>query len=185
MKSRPRETEAQKIFLFLKLLFGSQRYLIKLIRDIDTDLGGLKVVRDMMLLVFSLSLLHNLLLGLEFTYMIPQTKHILFMTASLSFFTAFLVLWLRYAASELDLPLKWDWPLGKHKQSMNSSASLTIIPESAQEDQVMEQSGASVKDLVLPADAAVPRSIVHVHATQAKDSPSRTQVQGRRVTWTL
>ncbi|XP_032328199.1 transmembrane protein 225 isoform X2 [Camelus ferus] len=49
---------------------------------------GLKVVRDMMLLVFSLSLLHNLLLGLEFTYMIPQTKHILFMTASLSFFTA-------------------------------------------------------------------------------------------------
>ncbi|KAB1254796.1 Transmembrane protein 225 [Camelus dromedarius] len=53
----------------------------------------------------------------------------------------------------------------QHKQSMNSSASLTIIPESAQEDQVMEQSGASVKDLVLPADAAVPRSIVHVQPT--------------------
>ncbi|XP_006180349.2 transmembrane protein 225-like [Camelus dromedarius] len=177
----------------------------------DWPEGGLKVVRDMMLLVFSLSLLHNLLLGLEFTYMIPQTKHILFMTASLSFFTGALLLsalvlyqhHLRQAESVYHYSYRVTWNFFiaystifffiasgflsflQHKQSMNSSASLTIIPESAQEDQVMEQSGASVKDLVLPADAAVPRSIVHVHATQAKDSPSRTQVQGRRVTWAL
>ncbi|XP_072810043.1 transmembrane protein 225 isoform X2 [Vicugna pacos] len=173
--------------------------------------GGLKVVRDMMLLVFSLSLLHNLLLGLEFTYMIPQTKHILFMTASLSFFTGALLLsalvlyqhHLRQAESVYHYSYRVTWNFFiaystifffiasgflsflQHKQSMNSSASLTIIPESAQEGQVMEQSGASVKDLALPADAAVPRSIVHVHVTQAKDSPSRTQVQGRRVTWAL
>ncbi|XP_064338065.1 transmembrane protein 225 [Camelus dromedarius] len=66
---------------------SSHRYLL-----VQITSGGLKVVRDMMLLVFSLSLLHNLLLGLEFTYMIPQTKHILFMTASLSFFTGALLL---------------------------------------------------------------------------------------------
>ncbi|EPY84482.1 transmembrane protein 225-like protein [Camelus ferus] len=128
----------------------------------DWPEDGLKVVRDMMLLVFSLSLLHNLLLGLEFTYMIPQTKHILFMTASLSFFTGALLLsalvlyqhHLRQAESVYHCSYRVTWNFFiaystifffiasgflsflQHKQSMNSSASLTIIPESAQEDQV-------------------------------------------------
>lgn len=40
-----------------------------------------------MILVLNLSLFHNLLLGLEVTYLIPSTKRILFITAFLSFLT--------------------------------------------------------------------------------------------------
>lgn len=40
-----------------------------------------------MISVLSLSFFHNLFLGLEFTYLIPQTKHVLFVTVILSVFT--------------------------------------------------------------------------------------------------
>ena len=48
---------------------------------------GLEVVRNILIVVFSLSFMHNLLLGFEFTYMIPQTKYTLIMTACLAFLT--------------------------------------------------------------------------------------------------
>ena len=48
---------------------------------------GLEVIRNILIVVFSLSFMHNLLLGFEFTYMIPQTKYTLIMTACLAFLT--------------------------------------------------------------------------------------------------
>ena len=48
---------------------------------------GLEVVRNILIVVFSFSFMHNLLLGFEFTYMIPQTKYTLIMTACLAFLT--------------------------------------------------------------------------------------------------
>ena len=38
---------------------------------------GLEVVRNILIVVFSFSFMHNLLLGFEFTYTIPQTKYTL------------------------------------------------------------------------------------------------------------
>ncbi|OWK17151.1 TMEM225, partial [Cervus elaphus hippelaphus] len=82
---------------------------------------GLEVVRNILIVVFGLSFMHNLFLGFEFTYMIPQTKYTLIMTACFAFLTgnflssvtAFPVLWLRYTAAKLDPPLKWHGPLDK------------------------------------------------------------------------
>ncbi|KAG5196305.1 hypothetical protein JEQ12_010991 [Ovis aries] len=96
---------------------------------------GLEVVRNILIVVLSFSFMHNLLLGFEFTYMIPQTKYTL-MTC-LPLFPH------RYTAAKLEPPLKWHWPLDKYKQSINGSASLITIPKSARESQVMEQHGVS------------------------------------------
>ena len=48
---------------------------------------GLEVVRNILIVLFSLSFMHNLLLGFEFTYTIPQTKYTLIMIACLAFLT--------------------------------------------------------------------------------------------------
>ena len=48
---------------------------------------GLEVVRNILIVVVSLSFMHNLLLGFEFTYMIPQTKYTLIMTSCFAFLT--------------------------------------------------------------------------------------------------
>ncbi|XP_036718348.1 transmembrane protein 225 [Balaenoptera musculus] len=174
--------------------------------------GGLEVVRNMLILVLNLSFLHNLFLGFEFTYMIPQTKHILVMTACLAFLTGILLLcalllyqqmisqgesvyyssykitWIIFTAylSVFFLIVSGFLSLLQHKQSVDSSASLTTMPKSARESQVMEQSGASIKVISLPASTAMPHSIVRVHSAQTKeDAPERPQVQARHVTWAL
>ncbi|KAB0377158.1 hypothetical protein FD755_011602 [Muntiacus reevesi] len=173
---------------------------------------GLEVVRNILIVVVSLSFMHNLLLGFEFTYMIPQTKYTLIITACLAFLTGILLLsalllyhhmlnqgkfvyylsykicWITFTAylNVLLLFASGFLSLLQYKQSINGSGSLITNCKSARESQVMEQHGVSIKVLSLPADAAMPRSIVRVHSAHMKeDSPERPNAQARRVTWAL
>uniref|UniRef100_A0A8C6EH10 Transmembrane protein 225 domain-containing protein n=1 Tax=Moschus moschiferus TaxID=68415 RepID=A0A8C6EH10_MOSMO len=171
---------------------------------------GLEVVRNILIVVLSLSFMHNLLLGFEFTDMIPQTKFTLIMTACLAFLTGILLLgalllyhhMLTQGKSVYYSSYKISWiiftaylnillsfasgflSLLQYKQSIGGSGSR--IPKSARESQVMEQHGVSIKVISLPAGTAMPRSIVRIHSAHTKeDSPGRLNVQARRVTWAL
>ncbi|XP_059260590.1 transmembrane protein 225 [Mustela nigripes] len=166
---------------------------------------GLEVVRIMMILVLNLSLFHNLLLGLEVTYLIPSTKRILFITAFLSFLTGILlfcalVLYhqkLRQGQSVYYSSYKISWiivtgylsvclfmasgtmSLLECKQSTKICACVALFPTTPQrESRDAEESEGSV---VSSPKAAMPRSIVHTR----EDSPDRPQFQLRRVTWAL
>ncbi|XP_032283643.1 transmembrane protein 225 [Halichoerus grypus] len=167
---------------------------------------GLEVVRIMMILVLSLSFFHNLFLGLEFTYLIPQTKHIFFITVFLSFFTGILLLCalllyqqkLRQGQSVYYSSYKITWIIFiaylsvclfmasgilsflECKQSTKVCPCVTLIRIPERERQDIEESENSFKVVSSP-DAAMPRSIVH----SREDSPNRTQLQTRRVTWAL
>ena len=74
----------------------------------------------------------------------------------------------------------------QHKQSINCCASLTILHESEREIQDIQQSESSIRGTSLPAHTAMPHSIVRVHSTHTgEDSPNKSQIQTRRVTWAL
>ncbi|XP_016072953.1 PREDICTED: transmembrane protein 225 [Miniopterus natalensis] len=174
--------------------------------------GDLEVVRIMMILVLSFSFFHNLFLGLEFTYMIPQTKYILFVTVFLSFFTGILLLSalllyhqkLRQGRSVYYSSYKITWIIStayfsvfflfasgilsllEYKQSMNSCASRATIRNFAREIHDSVQSGTSIQVISLSESTSKPRSIVHVHSSNSdKDVPVASQIQKRRVTWAL
>ncbi|KAM5223965.1 transmembrane protein 225 [Hipposideros larvatus] len=127
----------------------------------------LKVVRIIMILVLNLSFFHNLFLGLEFTYMIPQTKYILFIDVFISFFTG--------ALSFL-----------QYKKSRNSCACMNITHDPSRGSQDIQESGSTVQVLSLPARTAMPRSIVRVQSMRSGEHvPKKSQIQKRRVTWAL
>ncbi|XP_019664539.1 transmembrane protein 225 [Ailuropoda melanoleuca] len=165
---------------------------------------GLQLVRIMMISVLSLSFFHNLFLGLEFTYLIPQTKHVLFVTVILSVFTGILLLCalllyhqkLRQGQSVFYSSYKITWVIFtayltvclfmvsgilsflECKQSNKVFPCLTLIQIPEKESQDIEESDSSIKVVPSP---AIPRSIVHTK----DDSPNRPQLQTRRVTWAL
>uniref|UniRef100_A0A8D1GZ76 Transmembrane protein 225 n=2 Tax=Sus scrofa TaxID=9823 RepID=A0A8D1GZ76_PIG len=174
--------------------------------------GRLEVVRNLLILVLNLSFFHNLLLGLEFTYMIPQTKLILFMTAYIAVLTGIflfcaLILYqqkLKEGESMYYSGYRITWIIFityinvfllivsgflsflQYKHCIDGCAWLTNIPKSARESQVMEPSGASIKVISLPASREMPRSIVRVHSAHVKEaSPNKAHIQARRVTWAV
>ncbi|VCW66280.1 unnamed protein product [Gulo gulo] len=160
----------------------------------------------MMILVLSLSLFHNLFLGLEVTYLIPSTKCILFIAAFLSFLTGILLLCalllyhqkLRQGQAVYYSSYKISWiivtgylsvclfmasgtmSLLECKHSTKICACMTLLPTSQRESQDIEESEGSVKVTSSP-KAAMPRSIVHTR----EDSPNRPRFQMHRVTWAL
>ncbi|XP_038391757.1 transmembrane protein 225 isoform X2 [Canis lupus baileyi] len=168
---------------------------------------GLEVVRIMMILCLSLSFVHNLFLGLEFTYFIPQTKYVFFITVFLSFFTGILLLCalilyqlkLKQGQSVYYSTYKITWiiftaylsvsffmasgilSLLECKKSTSACACATLIHTPERESEDIEESESSVKIVSLPENAAAPRSIVHTR----EGSPNRPQLQTRRVTWAL
>ncbi|CAD7690096.1 unnamed protein product [Nyctereutes procyonoides] len=168
---------------------------------------SLEVVRIMMILCLSLSFVHNLFLGLEFTYFIPQTKYVLFITVFLSFFTGILLLCalilyqlkLKQGQSVYYSTYKITWivfttylsvsffmasgilSLLECKKSTSACACVTLIHTPERESEDIEESESSVKIVSLPENAAAPRSIVHTR----EGSPNRPQLQTRRVTWAL
>ncbi|KAM8955170.1 transmembrane protein 225 [Lycaon pictus] len=168
---------------------------------------GLEVVRIMMILCLSLSFVHNLFLGLEFTYFIPQTKYVFFITVFLSFFTGILLLCalilyqlkLKQGQSVYYSTYKITWivftaylsvsffmasgilSLLECKKSTSACACATLIHTPERESEDVEESESSVKIVSLPENAAAPRSIVHTR----EGSPNRPQLQTRRVTWAL
>ncbi|XP_058543114.1 transmembrane protein 225 [Neofelis nebulosa] len=168
---------------------------------------GLEVVRTMMILVLILSFIHNLFLGLESTYLIPQTKHTLFIAVFLSFFTGLLLLcallmyhqklsqgktvyyssykitWIIFTAY-LNVSLfvaSGVLSLLQYKQSIKSFACLTILRTSSREIKDRQESESSIKVISLPEQPAMLRSIVHTK----EDFPNRAHIQTRRVTWAV
>ncbi|KAK2508638.1 hypothetical protein MC885_020455 [Smutsia gigantea] len=173
--------------------------------------GNLEVVRILMVLDLSLSFFHNLFLGLEFTYLIPQTKQVLYIVVFLSFFTGILLCALLLYQQKLrqgesmyysSYEITWiistayfsifffivsaSLSLLEHKQSISSCACLATTDKPAKENQDLEPSGTSIKVVSLPERTAMPRSIVHVHSThRTENSPKKSHVQARRVTWAV
>uniref|UniRef100_A0A8C4PGG6 Transmembrane protein 225 domain-containing protein n=1 Tax=Equus asinus TaxID=9793 RepID=A0A8C4PGG6_EQUAS len=174
---------------------------------------NLKVVRILMIWVLSLSFFHNMFLGLEFTYLIPQTKLVLFVNVFLSIpglwvqamgltNWAFPVLWQGQSVYYASYKITWIiftaylnvfffivsgiLSVLQRKQSINCCASLTTLHESAREIQDIQQSESSIRGTSLAACTAMPHSIVRVHSTHTgEDSPNKSQIQTHRVTWAL
>ncbi|KAJ1065859.1 hypothetical protein K5549_007854, partial [Capra hircus] len=191
------------VLVFLVVEMSQKKYPSSSQYSFFFSTDGLEVVRNILIVVFSLSFMHNLLLGFEFTYMSPQTKYTL-MTACLAFLTGILLLgalllchhmltqgesvyrssykvsWIVFTAY-LDILLLFTsgfLSLLQYKQSIDGSGSLITIPKSARESQVMEQLVVSIKVVSFPAGAAMPSSIVMLHCTHMKeDSQKKTTHQ--------
>ncbi|XP_008688389.1 transmembrane protein 225 [Ursus maritimus] len=172
---------------------------------------GLQLVRIMMISVLSLSFFHNLFLGLEFTYLIPQTKHVLFITVIVSVFTGILLLCalllyhqkLRQGQSVYYSSYKITWVIFTayltvclFMVSVLFSPGILSFLECKQSTKIFpcltlihtpEKESQDIEESdssikVVPSpEAAIPRSIVHTK----DDSPNRPQLQTRRVTWAL
>ncbi|XP_004688865.1 PREDICTED: transmembrane protein 225 [Condylura cristata] len=166
----------------------------------------LEVVRIMMILVLNLSFLHNLFLGLEFTYMIPQMKYILFIPVILGFLTGSLLFFalllyhqkLRQGQAVYYSSYKITWItfiaylnvfcfissgfLSLLSQS-HSCSCLNIIRLCPIKHLDAQPSEIAVKPVSLPERTAMPRSIVRSHCRE--DSLNKPHSQTRRVTWAL
>ncbi|XP_060035826.1 transmembrane protein 225 isoform X3 [Erinaceus europaeus] len=125
--------------------------------DLWPEADDMKFVRTLMISVFSLAFIHNLFLGLEYSYMIPETKYLHLIPTLLGLVTGVLSF----------LP-------------HISSTCLKFTHTSSEESLVMQESTSSIKVVTLPERTAMPRSIVRVHSGDVKP-----HVPTRRVTWAL
>ncbi|XP_010354741.1 LOW QUALITY PROTEIN: transmembrane protein 225 [Rhinopithecus roxellana] len=167
----------------------------------------LKVVRIMMMSVLGLSFLLNFILGMKFTYLIPQNKSIQLFTAILSFSSGILLLWaltlyhnkLKQGQSMHFSSYRITWIMNtaylnvfflsvcgilsllECKLSTSSSTCLNIHTS----DTECKESEKSIEGISLPEHTAMPRSIVRAHTVNSKEDILNKQVQTRRVTWAL
>ncbi|XP_011857033.1 PREDICTED: transmembrane protein 225 [Mandrillus leucophaeus] len=167
----------------------------------------LKVVRIMMMSILGLSFLLNLILGMKFTYLIPQNKSLQLFTAILSFFSGILLLWalmlyhnkLKHGQSVHFSTYRITWIMNtaylnvfflsvcgilsllECKLSTGSCTCLNIHTS----DTECKESENSIEGISLPEHAAKPRSIVRAHTVNSKEDILNKQVQTRRVTWAL
>ncbi|XP_037360201.1 transmembrane protein 225 [Talpa occidentalis] len=166
----------------------------------------LEVVRIMMMLVLSLSFLHNLFLGLEYTYMIPRMKYIHFIPVILSFltgillfsalllyhqklrqgqavyYTSYKITWITFIAYLNVFCFIASGILSLVAQSHLCSC-LNIIHICPVESLDTEPSEISVKPISLSECTAMPRSIVR--SSYREDSLSKPHIQTHHVTWAL
>nr|KAF6404305.1 transmembrane protein 225 [Molossus molossus] len=168
--------------------------------------GDLEVVRIMMMIVLGSACFQNFFLGLQFTYMIPQTKYVYFMSVFLSFSIGTLLLSslllyqqkLKQGQSVYYFSYKITWIIftaylsvsfifcSEYKQSVNTCTCQTTITNSARESQDTQQSDSSNQVIPLPEQISIPRSIVHMNTEDSKEGfPKASQIQKRRVTWAL
>ncbi|CAK6440364.1 unnamed protein product [Pipistrellus nathusii] len=172
--------------------------------------GDMEVVRIMLLVVLSLSYFYNCYLGMEYTYMFPQTACVTFTAALLTCFTGILLISalllyhirLRQGKSVYysNYHLTWNistayisiflhfasgfFSLLEYQRAIDSS----LPSETAsQGSDFRMQSGSSIQVISLPETSPPPPSIVRVRSQESKDSdiPKPTQIQKRRVTWAL
>uniref|UniRef100_A0A8C4L5Y2 Transmembrane protein 225 domain-containing protein n=1 Tax=Equus asinus asinus TaxID=83772 RepID=A0A8C4L5Y2_EQUAS len=148
---------------------------------------NLKVVRILMIWVLSLSFFHNMFLGLEFTYLIPQTKLVLFVNVFLSILLLCALLHyhlnLRQGQSVYYASYKITWIIFTAYLNVFF---FIVSGECLQEIHDIQQSESSIRGTSLPACTAMPHSIVRVHSTHTgEDSPNKSQIQTHRVTWAL
>uniref|UniRef100_A0A8D2HX77 Transmembrane protein 225 domain-containing protein n=1 Tax=Urocitellus parryii TaxID=9999 RepID=A0A8D2HX77_UROPR len=159
---------------------------------------GLKIVRIMMLTVLITSCTSNFILGLLFTYIIPQNKYVylIIFLFSILLFCALLLYdgMLRKGKTVYFSSFKITWVAAtayftiilllacKYKVFVNSCTCLKI-QKSAKD---LQLSGSSIQVISLPERTVMPRSIVRVHSHSSKeDTANRSHVQARRVTWAL
>ncbi|XP_027268107.1 transmembrane protein 225 isoform X2 [Cricetulus griseus] len=124
---------------------------------------SLKIIRSLMLMSLNISIYLNLIIGLQFTYMISQNKCVHLFIGFLSFFTGIFCF----------------------IQCTNTCACMRFcIPH--RESTGRRLSGSSIQVISLPERTTKPRSIVHVHSVPSKDGQvNKSHVQARRVTWAL
>nr|KAF6404303.1 transmembrane protein 225 [Molossus molossus] len=166
----------------------------------------------MMMIVLGSACFQNFFLGLQFTYMIPQTKYVYFMSVFLSFSIGTLLLSslllyqqkLKQGQSVYYFSYKITWIIFtaylsvsfifcsgifsflEYKQSVNTCTCQTTITNSARESQDTQQSDSSNQVIPLPEQISIPRSIVHMNTEDSKEGfPKASQIQKRRVTWAL
>ncbi|XP_004052365.4 transmembrane protein 225 isoform X1 [Gorilla gorilla gorilla] len=165
--------------------------------------GDLKVVRIMMMSSLGLSFLLNLILGMKFTYLIPQNKYIQLFTTILGFFSGIFLLWalilyhnkLKQGQSMHFSSYRITWimytaylnvfflsvcgilSLLECKLSTSSCTCLNIHKS----DNECKESENSIEDISLPERTAMPRSIVRAHTVNSLNK----KVQTHRVTWAL
>ncbi|XP_007529033.1 transmembrane protein 225 isoform X2 [Erinaceus europaeus] len=162
----------------------------------------MKFVRTLMISVFSLAFIHNLFLGLEYSYMIPETKYLHLIPTLLGLVTGGLhlcALVLYHQKLIQGVPMyyssyKITWvTFTTYFNAFCSAVSgvLSFLPHisstclkfthtSSEESLVMQESTSSIKVVTLPERTAMPRSIVRVHSGDVKP-----HVPTRRVTWAL
>ncbi|XP_004713972.1 transmembrane protein 225 [Echinops telfairi] len=171
----------------------------------------LEVVRIMMILTLSLSFLLNLLLGMEFIYMIPQAKYIHFITASLSFMTGIMLLsalilyhhklkqgqsmyyssykiaWILYAAYA-NVPFFFMCGILSILNNLRFIKHFTCLhtmTKSLSECKEVPESGNTIKVISSVDPAMMPRSIVRLPSMKDEALEKSTSNQVRRVTWAL
>nr|KAF6282929.1 transmembrane protein 225 [Myotis myotis] len=175
--------------------------------------GDMEVIRVMLIIVLSLSYFYNFFLGLEFTYMIPQTTCVIFMAVFLTFFTGVLLLSalllyhikLRQGKSVYysNYHITWNistayisiffhfasglFSLLEYQRVMKKSASVTTMENSGRDSDMRQQSGSSIQVIPLPERSPILPSIVHTHSDPSKESRLQrdSQMQKRRVTWAM
>ncbi|XP_005378460.1 PREDICTED: transmembrane protein 225 isoform X2 [Chinchilla lanigera] len=127
---------------------------------------SLKVVRIMMVLVLCLSFFLNLILGMQYTYVIPQNRYIQLIIAFSCFLTGFLCL------------LQCKQPI--------HSCTCQKIHSSTEQCIDKQLCGQSIQVISLPESTAMPRGIVRLSSQQSKeDSANKEHLQKRHVTWAL
>nr|XP_034347233.1 transmembrane protein 225 isoform X2 [Arvicanthis niloticus] len=124
---------------------------------------SLESIRQMMMITLNIAIYLNLIIGLQFTYMISQNKCAHLFVGFLSFFAGIFCF----------------------IQTTNRCACMKFcVPHTESKDQEMTES--TIQVISLPPRSEMPRSIVHVHTVSSKDgSVPRSQIQARRVTWAL
>ncbi|XP_003796952.1 transmembrane protein 225 [Otolemur garnettii] len=169
----------------------------------------LKLVRVMLILILNLSFFLNLIMGLESTYIIPESTYFHLINASLSFLSGILLLCalllyhlkLREGKSVYFTNYKINWmgfagyinvlffficatlSLLQCKKPSTTCACLNRAEKSATK---CNEVGSSIQVISLPARSAMPRSIVRTHSDTGKEeNPNRQQIHARRVTWAL
>ncbi|XP_037695754.1 transmembrane protein 225 [Choloepus didactylus] len=171
----------------------------------------LEVIRTLMILTLILSFLFNLIQGMEFTEMIPQTKYMHLFTAFFSFLTGILLLsaflyyyhklrqgqgtyFSRYKVTWIHFTVYVNFIfyvicgifcLLHFKQSIKSLACLNTIHVSVRERSHELPPGTSIQVISTINPAIMPRSIVRAHSIDTKEDVKPPSMQARRVTWAL
>ncbi|XP_070255580.1 transmembrane protein 225 isoform X2 [Myotis yumanensis] len=172
-----------------------------------TGNGEMEVIRVMLIIVLSLSYFYNFFLGLEFTYMIPQTACVIFMAVFFTFFTGVLLLTtlllyhikLRQGKSVYYSNYHLTWNIStayisiffhfasEYQRVMKNGASESTMETFGRDSDTRQQSGSSIQVISLPERSSIQPSVVQVHSDPSKEGrlPKASQMQKRRVTWAM
>ncbi|EDL95220.1 PMP22 claudin domain-containing protein [Rattus norvegicus] len=170
---------------------------------------SLEAIRRMMMMSLNISIYLNLIIGLQFTYMISQNKCVHLLIGFLSFFTGCLLFyaiivyhhklnkgqyvyfvnyktkWIVFTIY-LTIALFLTCGIFSFIQCTNRCACMKFcVPHTESSSKAMTQN--TIQVISLPPRSEMPRSIVHMHSDMPgkEGSISKPHLQSRRVTWAL